>query len=135
MSRQFGATPPRAYPGPVCCTLSTTAIATFLYVLIIGVERFCIESWGTLILSPLIYTRLLPAPLDTVLRKLLITEPTASFLLQVAPVALLVLALAAAAVALRRNSLSLALVSSALVASVFGVYHFLQPMGMSLILF
>ncbi|HEY5792881.1 MAG TPA: hypothetical protein VIS74_06245, partial [Chthoniobacterales bacterium] len=44
--------------------LATTSAAVFVYILGQGGERFYTEAWGTLLLSPLIWIRLAPPPLN-----------------------------------------------------------------------
>jgi len=115
--------------------LAVTLLFLFVYVLAVGSERFFIESWGTLIVSPGIYPRLLPVPFDSILRRFLIAKPAACVVLQVLPLILLALAFLSAMVALYKNSLRMAILCMAIVAVVFGVYHHLQPMGITLVLF
>lgn len=102
-----------------------------LYVLLVGPERFYYESWGTWIVSPVIYTRISPAPLSDWLRFEFVHGPFATIFVYAVPVALLFLAAVLALVSIGRNSLSIAFVSLGLVLTVFAVYHFLQPLGIS----
>lgn len=115
--------------------IAFTAACVLAYLLWRGPERFYYESFGTLIVSPAIYTRILPAPLNQWLLRLLIDHSYLSYVLYAIPVGMLLLSVAAAIHAIRRNSVPLALAAFAFVAMVFGTYHWLQPLGISLVLY
>lgn len=120
-------------PGSVTArrvVIFTAALIVF-YILCIGPERFAFESFGTWILSPLIYVRLLPEPLNHWLVTAMLRHPLIGHAFCVIPIAMLVAAFALAIHAVRRNSLSSAYVSLGLSATVFSVYHLIQPMGMT----
>lgn len=114
---------------------SIVALTCFLvvfYLLWVGPERFYYESFGTWIVSPAIYPRLLPAPWSGWLLSILLHAPLAGFFLQVVPVLMLAGACAVAAISIPKNSRLLACTSMGLTGIVFGVYHWLQPMGITL---
>lgn len=108
-----------------------TATAVFLYTLWRGPERFCYESFGTLILSPEIYTRVLPAPINHWLLSALLHQPALSLVLYAIPVMMLVAAASSAVLAWRHKSEVCAWICCGLVALVFGTYHLLQPLGIT----
>ncbi len=110
-----------------------TGAAVTLYIFYIGPERFAFESFGTWILSPLIYVRLLPDPLNHWLVTAMLSHPLIGHAFCVVPIAMLVAALVLAVHAVRRNSLPSAYVSLALAVTVFSVYHLVQPMGITFI--
>ena len=112
-----------------------TVACIFAYVVWRGLERFYFESFATLIVSPAIYTRILPAPLNQWLLRLLIDHSYLSYALYAIPVGMLLLAVAACIHAIRKNSVPLALVAFLFVAIVFGTYHWLQPLGISYVLY
>ncbi len=113
----------------------SAALLPIVYVLTIGPERFYYESWGTWILSPIIYTRLAPSPLDEWLLRGFCNGPLLTWISCGIPVAMLFVSFPLALVAIAKNSLLLAFVALSLVALVFGVYHFIQPMGITYVLF
>lgn len=116
-------TPPRV--------ASLTFALPLLYVLIIGPERFYYESWGTWIMSPVIYTRISPYPLNEWLLREFVHGYAVTWTSLAAPVLILFLAAVLALISIGKNSIPAALSSVALVAIVFTVYHFLQPLGMT----
>lgn len=105
------------------------AFAVGAYILCVGPTIFWIESFGTLMLSPAVYINLSPPWLAYPLAHSLRAYPVLHILICGIPVAMLAAGIALGAVGFQRNSLRLALVASALVTTVFGVYHFVQPMG------
>lgn len=114
---------------------SIVALTCFLvvfYLLWVGPERFYYESFGTWIVSPAIYPRLLPVPWSGWLLKILLHAPVTCLFLQAVPVLMLVGACAAGAISISKNSRLLACTSLGLTGIVFGVYHWLQPMGITL---
>ena len=113
--------------------LAFTAICVAVYLAWVGPERFYYEALGTWILSPLIYIRILPVPLSYWLLSALHHHHALSLVLYGAPVFLLVVALSAAIVSLHRRSLTSAFAALGLTALVFGTYHVLQPMGITLV--
>lgn len=115
--------------------MALTLSLLVLYLFWVGPERFYIESFGTWIISPVIYPRLLPSPWRTQLIKVLVYAPWTSFILQSIPVLLLLGATTAAVVSIVKDSLILACLAMGLTGLVFGVYHCLQPLGISLVLF
>ncbi|GAT33181.1 hypothetical protein TSACC_21591 [Terrimicrobium sacchariphilum] len=108
-----------------------TAALIGIYILFIGPERFAFESFGTWMLSPLIYVRLLPDPFNHWLVTAMFRQPLIGHAFCVIPIAMLVAAIVLAVHAVRRNSLPSAYVSLGLSVTVFSVYHLIQPMGMS----
>lgn len=108
-----------------------TAALIVLYILCIGPERFAFESFGTWMISPLIYVRLLPDPLNHWLVTAMVRQPLIGHAFCVIPIAMLVAACVLGVHAVRRNSLPSAYVSLALSVTVFAVYHLVQPMGMT----
>ncbi len=122
------------FPKPI---LTPPRVASFtfalplLYVLLIGPERFYYESWGTWIMSPVIYTRISPYPLNEWLLREFVHGHAITWTSLAAPVLILFLAAVLALVSIGKNSIPAALSSVALVAIVFTVYHFLQPLGMT----
>ena len=112
--------------------VALTGILVVLYLAWIGPERFYFESFGTWIVSPAIYPRLLPLPWRGWLLKILVGAPWSGLILQAVPVLMLLGALAAAMVSIAKDSAILACAALGLTGIVFGVYHFLQPFGITL---
>lgn len=112
--------------------VALTGILVAIYLAWVGPERFWIESSGTWILSPSIYTTLLPPPWKGWLIWVLVYAPWFGLLLLAVPIVLLLGAMGMAVVAVGKNSLILACVAMGLTGLVFVVYHFLQPLGLSL---
>jgi hypothetical protein len=110
-----------------------TAMAILTYILWRGPERFCYESFGTLIVSPVIYVRLLPFPLNEWLLTALRHMPVLASALHVAPLAILALSFALSLYSIWNKTVVHAFISLGLVAAVFSAYHFLQPFGIELI--
>jgi hypothetical protein len=118
-------TPPRV--------VAFTATAILIYVFWQGPERFYYESFGTWIVSPGIYVRLLPFPLNEWLLIGMRHAPLLASVLHLAPLAMLALSCALAMYSIWNQTVVHALISLALVAAVFSVYHFIQPLGITLI--
>lgn len=112
-----------------------TVLSIVLYVLWRGPERFCVESLGTWIISPGIYVRMLPEPFSHWLLSGVVRSTWVGPLLCVIPMLLLAAAGVAGAHSLRRNSLPYAFASLGIIALVFSVYHYMQPMGITLVYF
>ncbi|MFY8217315.1 MAG: hypothetical protein ACOVMP_12020 [Chthoniobacterales bacterium] len=128
----FSAQKLRSFPcwtfAPVV-VVGITVLLVFGYVMIRGPVPFYYESLGTMLLAPVIYVRLLPAPYDYYLLMAFAANPLGCYLLCWVPVLLLVSAVSCALHSLRRGSLPAALTSLSLCVVVFGTYHFLQPLG------
>lgn len=103
------------------------------YVLAVGPEKFYYESLGTLVLSPLIYLRLCPAFISVPARRFLLDHRWADLVLCGIPGALLLLAAILGFLAYRKNSLPMSLVALLLTILVFATYHFLQPLGLTVL--
>jgi hypothetical protein len=99
------------------------------YVWSVGWEEFYWESYGTLLLSPIIYLRLCPPSVALPAGRFLLEHPWAVMALCGIPVALLVLALVLGVCAYWRNSLLISSMALLLTLAVFTTYHFLQPLG------
>lgn len=112
-----------------------TLLLVLLYVCWRGPERFWVESFGTWLLSPSIYVRILPQPLSNWLLTSLVRGSITGHLLYLAPIFLFVVAFLCAALSMWKNSLSPALVSLGIVTTIFVVYHFVQPLGISCVYF
>ena len=112
--------------------VALTGVLVVLYLAWVGPERFYFESFGTLIVSPAIYPRLLPPPWQGWLLRVLVGAPWTGLILQAAPVLMLLGAMAAALVSVAKNSVLLACAALGLTSIVFGAYHFLQPFGITL---
>lgn len=110
-----------------------TLAAIVAYVLWRGPERFYYESLGTWVVSPSIYVRVLPTPLNEWLLRGIQNFPILSGVLCVAPLAMLSLSFAFALSSMWKESLAHAFLSLGLAAAVFSVYHFVQPLGITLI--
>ena len=110
-----------------------TALFVLAYIVWRGPFRFFFESTGTCILSPVIYTRILPPTLSHWLVSELVRHPFFGNLLCLAPIALLGLSMALAVYSLCRNSLPAAFASWLIVGGVFSVYHHLQPLGITVV--
>jgi hypothetical protein len=110
-----------------------TAMAILTYILWQGPERFYYESFGTWIVSPGIYVRLLPSPLNEWLLRALRHIPLLASALHLAPVALLALSFALSLYSIWNKTILHAFISLALATAVFSAYHFLQPFGITLI--
>jgi len=112
-----------------------TVLLVILYIFWRGPERFCVESFGTWLISPGIYVRLLPEPINHWLLVGLVKQSWIGALLCIAPIFLLVVAAMAGVRSLYKNSMPYALACLGLVSTVFSVYHYVQPLGISLIYF
>ncbi len=110
-----------------------TATTILIYVLWQGPERFYIESFGTWIMSPVIYVRVLPFPLNEWLLAGIHHVPLLASALHMAPLIMLALSFALAMYSIWNKTVVHALISLALAATVFCVYHFIQPLGITLI--
>ena len=110
-----------------------TAMAIITYILWQGPDRFYYESFGTWIISPGIYVRLLPFPFNEWLLRALRHIPLLASALHLAPVALLALSFALSLYSIWNKTVVHAFISLALAAAVFSAYHFLQPFGIELI--
>jgi len=115
--------------------VALTAILVVCYMAWIGPQKFYFESFGTWIVSPAIYPRLLPAPWKGWLLGILVGTPWTGFILQAIPVLMLLGAFAAALIAIAKDSAILACAALGLTGIVFGVYHCLQPLGITLCVF
>ena len=125
---------PKTFITPVR-VVATAFLLPVVYVAIIGPERFYYESWGTWILSPVIYTRVSPSPLkEWLLYGYCTWKPLTVFSIAL-PVILFFLSTVAAFIAIHTNSLRFAFLALLLTTGVFGVYHFLQPLGITFIAF
>jgi hypothetical protein len=94
-----------------------------------GFEKFLIESYGTLILSPLIYIRLAPEPWSIYLLKA--SASSEWFCLFLCGIPLLMISGAAALLvrAFIHQCMTAALVAMLLVVMVFSVYHSVKHLG------
>ncbi len=117
-------------PGRV---VAFTVAAMAVYVLWRGPERFYYESLGTLIVSPGIYVRVLPFPFNEWLLAGMRSFRHLPTILCIAPLVILLLSFAFALYSIWKESLLHAFVSLALAATVFSVYHWVQPLGITLI--
>jgi hypothetical protein len=113
----------------IAFTLSAIAI----YVLWQGPERFYYEALGTWIISPSIYVRVLPFPFNGWLLSAIRNFSFLQAILCIVPVAMLSLSFAFALSSIWKQSLVHAFFSFGLAATVFSVYHYLQPFGVNLI--
>jgi len=103
----------------------------FLYPLWVGWERFYYESWGTWVLSPVIYSRILPDPAGAWLAGVLLKYPHWGYLLCGAPLLLLGVAFAAAVVGFQKKSLLASSGCFCILLGILTIYHHLQPMGLT----
>jgi len=115
--------------------VTLTVALVFVYIVWKGPERFYYESFGTLLLSPVICTHFLPLPYNYWLTSGLVRFPVLGYALCLVPVFILILAAAAAIYSFRKNSLPFALLSLGLTTAIFSVYHYVQPMGISVVYF
>ena len=83
-------------------------------------------------MSPSIYTRLLPAPWNAWLLRSLLHAPWTCVVVLAIPFVMVFFAVGVAAVAVVKNSMLLALAALLLTGFLVGVYHFLQPLGITL---
>jgi len=118
---------------PARLLLLASALGMGVYVLWQGVEKFCWEAFGTLIISPVIYVRICPQPFKYWLVSAVNDWPVVGFLLCLAPVAMTVLALGLAARACWKGSLPFAVTSCLLMLTIFAVYHSVKHMGIQLV--
>lgn len=118
----------RSHHLPKLLVLAIPALVA-AYISVIGPDRFYHESFGTLILSPLIYLRFLPTSLGHPVGRFLLDHPAALHILCGIPVAILLASASLGVFAFRNNSLLLSSVALLLALMVFATYHFLQPLG------
>lgn len=102
-----------------------------VYVLTVGPERFYYESWGTWILSPTIYTRVAPSPLKEWLLRGFVNGQLLTAIAIAIPVIMLFGSNVLAVIAIACNSLATACCSLGLMGTLLGVYHVLQPLGLT----
>lgn len=100
-----------------------------------GAQRFYFESFGTWVISPVIYTRLCPMPYKHSLLRALNAEPVLCDLLCAVPVGMFVVACALGVVAYRRRSFPFALSACLVMSAIFMTYHSVKHMGMTLVLY
>lgn len=112
---------------------AATVLVPFAYVLVIGPERFYYESWGTWLLSPVIYTRFSPEPLKGWLLHGFLHSPAFNLAILAIPVLMLFAAALLLLWAIHKDSRRPAIASLLLSSGVFAVYHVLQPLGVSYI--
>lgn len=110
-----------------------TLAAILIYIFWQGPERFYYESLGTWSISPMIYVRVLPFPLNEWLLVGMRHVPLLTAVLQIAPLVMLSLSFALAMYSIWNKSVLHAFISLGLVATVFCVYHVIQPFGITLI--
>lgn len=122
----------RSHQLPRLLVLAIPVFAT-AYILAIGPDTFYYESFGTLILSPLIYLRLLPSSLALPAGRFLLDHPAALHVLCGIPVAMLLASASLGICAFRKNSLLLSSIALLLTLTVFTTYHFLQPFGFAVL--
>ena len=118
-------------PSPRLPRLLVLAIPVLItaYVLAVGPTDFYYESFGTLLLSPVIYLRFLPASISHAAGRFLLDHSWAALVLCGIPVAMLLATASLGFLAYRKNSLLLSSVALLLALVVFTTYHFLQPLG------
>jgi hypothetical protein len=110
-----------------------TATAILIYVFWKGPERFYYEAFGTWMISPVIYVRILPFPLNQWLLASIQNFPLLPAILCITPLLMLSLSFAFAIYSIWQKSLLHAFLSLALATTVFSVYHCVQPFGITLI--
>jgi len=112
-----------------------TLTFVFSYVIARGPEPFYYESMGTMLLAPVIYVRLLPAPYNHYLLQAFAANPLGCYLLCWVPVLLLISSVSCAFYSIRRQSFVAALTSLLICLVVFRTYHWLQPLGLTFALY
>ncbi len=110
-----------------------TATAILIYVFWKGPERFYYEAFGTWIISPVIYVRILPVPFNQWLLSGIRNFPLLPAVLCMTPLLMLLVSLALAMYSIWQKSLLHAFISLGLTTIVFSVYHWVQPLGITLI--
>lgn len=116
---------------PARLIVFVTALFPIAYIIAVGIQKFLIESFGTWLLSPVIYQRILPAPLGHSILYLVVKFPILCDGLCAIPVLLLGVAGLLSISALCDGSVLKAGIAFWLVSGVFIIYHHLQPFGMS----
>ena len=107
--------------------------AIWLYIVVWqGAERFFIESFGTWVISPVIYTRICPDAFRPSLLYALVHQPYLGDVLCAVPVAMAIVASVLGFIAFRRRSFSFAVVACLLMSTIFVVYHSLKHIGIHL---
>jgi len=101
------------------------------YVLAVGPHDFYYESLGTLLLSPIIYLRFVPASVALPAARFMLDHPWSALVLCAIPVVMLVVAVILGILAYRKNSLLLSSLALLLTLLIFTTYHYLQPLGFS----
>ncbi len=101
-----------------------------IYVLCQGIERFWWESFGTWVISPIIYIRLCPPPFQYWMVDAVNAQPLLGNLLCGVPVVMASTSLVLGVLAYRRRSLPFAVASCVLMTTIFVVYHSVKHMGM-----
>ncbi len=107
--------------------------AIWIYVVLWqGAQRFYVESFGTWVISPLIYARICPVPWKDGMVRALNSQPVLGYLMCAVPIAMALVACGLGVLAFRRRSFPVALVACLLMSSIFVVYHSVKHMGMTL---
>ncbi len=120
---------------PAHLIVLATVWGTAAYIFVIGIQRFIMESWGTLIISPGIYVRLLPEPLGQGLLYSLVKYPYLNTWLCAVPLLLIGYAIILSLSALWDGSVLKAGASFWIVVTILALYHNLQPFGLSFMAF
>ncbi|MFV0338321.1 MAG: hypothetical protein ACK5LK_08795 [Chthoniobacterales bacterium] len=118
---------------PVNLTILLGPLVAFVYVFSQGVDRFFTEAYGTLLLSPTIYLRILPESVSNVLLPFFASSNLLCLALCAVPMGMLVLAVWLSVFAFKNRSMPSALLSLFLIVLVFGVYHSVKHLGFSVV--
>ena len=113
--------------------LVANAFGIVTYIFWQGLEKFYWESFGTWVISPIIYVRICPEPFKYWLLTGINSGPLSQILCMI-PVAMGFISLGLAALAIRKSSVPLALAACGLMSTIFIVYHSVKHMGMQLVL-
>jgi hypothetical protein len=111
--------------------LLANSLGVAIYILWQGVEKFWWESFGTWMISPLIYVRICPEAFKPSMLALANSGWVANAIFCGIPLVMFVVALIAGSVAFWNKSLRLAAIACFLMSSIFLVYHSIKHLGMT----
>lgn len=111
--------------------LLANTLGVAVYIFWQGLEKFWWESFGTWIISPVIFVRICPEPFKYHLLALINSWSAIDFLICGVPVVMFVAAILIGAIAYRKNSLPMAMAACVLMSTIFVVYHSVKHLGIS----
>ena len=100
-----------------------TLLLITIYICILGMEFFVVESVGAMVLFPVVLAQKLPAPWNHSVLAAMLHNNFFIDIFSLIPPVLLLVSILLAAFSILKNSLKIACVASAMAFSVFVTYH------------